>query len=98
MSQPAQAVPSGCPRCRAATVQVRSTSPVAGTWTVYACATCLYHWRSTEPSENTNPEDYPAAFKLDPGQIPGLAVVPAIPPLDPNSSPPASARNGTHGR
>jgi vanillate/4-hydroxybenzoate decarboxylase subunit D len=83
MSQPSQPVPPVCPRCRATTVQMRSTSPVAGVWTVYACATCLYHWRSTEPSENTNPDSYPAAFKLEPAQIPGLAVVPAIPPLDP---------------
>jgi hypothetical protein len=73
--------PSLCPRCRSTTVELRSTSPVAGVWTVYACATCLYTWRSTEPEENRDPDKYPAAFRIDPGTLPGLAVVPAIPPL-----------------
>ena len=68
---------------------VASTSPVAGVWTVYACSTCLYHWRSTEPDENTNPDAYPAAFRLDPTRIPDLAVVPIVPPLD--TTPPAGA-------
>lgn len=49
--------------------------------TVFACATCLYAWRSTEPEENTNPDKYPAAFRLKPEQLADLAVIPTIPPL-----------------
>jgi vanillate/4-hydroxybenzoate decarboxylase subunit D len=74
-------VPAGCPRCRSMTIEVRSTSPVAGVWTVFACATCLYAWRSTEPEENTNPDKYPAAFRLKPEQLPTLPVSPSIPAL-----------------
>lgn len=73
--------PEVCPRCRAATVETRSESPVAGVWSVYACSTCLYHWRSTEPTENTDPDAYPAAFRLNPAVLPALAAIPAVPPL-----------------
>ena len=48
---------------------------------MFACATCLYAWRSTEPEENTNPDKYPAAFRLKPEQLADLAVIPTIPPL-----------------
>ena len=89
MTDASTTTPDLCPRCRSTTVELRSTSPVAGVWTVYACSTCLYHWRSTEPDENTNPDAYPAAFRLDPTRIPDLAVVPIVPPLD--STPPAPA-------
>jgi hypothetical protein len=75
------ALPAACPRCRSTTIEVRSTSPVAGAWTVFACATCLYAWRSTEPEENTNPDKYPAAFRLKPEQLPDLPVAPSVPPL-----------------
>ena len=75
------ALPAACPRCRSTTIEVRSTSPVAGVWTVFACATCLYAWRSTEPEENQNPDKYPAAFRLAPEQLPTLPVAPSIPPL-----------------
>ncbi|MDN5858485.1 MAG: hypothetical protein L0H84_07665, partial [Pseudonocardia sp.] len=73
MSDPTANVPAACPRCRSATVEVRATSPVAGVWTVYACTTCLYAWRSTEPAENTDPDHYPAPFRLDPAAVPDLA-------------------------
>lgn len=73
-------VPDACPRCRSATVEVQSTSPVPGTWTVFSCPTCLYAWRSTEPAENTDPDRYPAAFRLAPEQLAGLPVEPAVPP------------------
>jgi vanillate/4-hydroxybenzoate decarboxylase subunit D len=75
------ALPAACPRCRSTTIEVRSTSPVAGAWTVYGCTTCFYAWRSTEPDENTNPDEYPHVFRLDPEQLPALAVAPTIPPL-----------------
>jgi rubredoxin len=78
---PQAAIPSTCPRCRSRTTAVRSTSPVAGVWTVYGCDTCLYVWRSTEPPENTDPERYPAAFRLKPEDLPKLEVAPSIPPL-----------------
>jgi hypothetical protein len=70
-----------CPRCRSTTTQTRSTSPVAGVWTVFGCDTCFYTWRSTEPVERTNPEEYPEVFRLDPGDFAKLPEVPAIPPL-----------------
>lgn len=56
--------PLPCPRCRSNTTVVRAVSPKAGVWTVYGCDTCFYTWRSTEPEENTNPDKYPAVFRL----------------------------------
>ena len=81
MSPAPTSLPSACPRCRSATIEVRSTSPVAGVWTVFACTTCLYAWRSTEPEENRNPDLYPAPFRLKPEQLPNLPVAPSVPPL-----------------
>jgi vanillate/4-hydroxybenzoate decarboxylase subunit D len=75
------ALPAACPRCRSATIEVRSTSPLTGVWTVFACATCLYGWRSTEPKENRDPDSYPAAFRLKPEVLPNLPVAPSIPAL-----------------
>jgi hypothetical protein len=74
-------LPAACPRCRSKTIALRSTSPAAGVWSVFACTTCLYAWRSTEPEENRDPDKYPAAFRLKPEQLPGLPAIPAIPPL-----------------
>jgi hypothetical protein len=73
--------PTVCPRCRSTTIEVRSSSPVAGVWTVFGCATCLYAWRSTEPEENTDPDKYPAVFRLKPEDLANLPVAPSIPPL-----------------
>ena len=73
-------LPPVCPRCRAATVDLRSASPVPGVWSVFGCSTCLYSRRSTEPDENTDPEKYPAAFRLNPADMPNLPVIPTIPP------------------
>ena len=53
---------------------------VPGVWSVYACSTCRYAWRSTEPAENCDPDQYPAAFRLKPEDLPRLPVIPAIPP------------------
>lgn len=75
------AQPTVCPRCRSTTIETVTTSPVPGAWTVFTCSTCLYTWRSSEPAENTDPDKYPAAFRLDPAQLPKLAVAPAVPPL-----------------
>ena len=72
--------PPVCPRCRSTTIEVRSCSPVAGVWTVFGCATCLYAWRSTEPEENTDPDQYPAVFRLKPEDLANLPVAPSIPP------------------
>jgi len=69
-----------CPRCRAKTVAVRATSPIAGAWTVFGCNTCFYTWRSTEPAENTDPEKYLPVFRLNPADLANLPVVPAIQP------------------
>ena len=65
------------PRRRA----TRSTSPVAGVWTVFGCDTCFYTWRSTEPDENTNPDKYPEVFRLNPEDLANLPEMPTIPPL-----------------
>lgn len=82
MSQPTPStLPAACPRCRATNIEELCASPVAGVWTVFSCGTCLYIWRSTEPEENTNPEMYPPAFRLQPQQILDLEVAPTIPPL-----------------
>lgn len=70
-----------CPRCRSTTTKVRSTSAVAGVWTVYGCDTCFYTWRSTEPAENTTPDIYPEEFRLKPEDLLKLPEIPAIPPL-----------------
>jgi vanillate/4-hydroxybenzoate decarboxylase subunit D len=48
---------------------------------VYGCDTCFYTWRSTEPEENTNPDKYPAVFRLVPENLAKLQVAPSIPPL-----------------
>jgi hypothetical protein len=37
--------------------------------------------RPTEPEENTNPDMYPAPFRLKPEDLPNLLVAPTIPPL-----------------
>ena len=72
--------PTACPRCRAGTIKTLGKSPVAGVWTVFGCSTCFYTWRSTEPEENVNPEQYPAAFRLRPEDIPNLRAIPMVPP------------------
>ena len=77
----AATLPALCPRCRSTKIELRSTSPVPGVWSVFACSTCLYAWRSTEPDENTDPDKYPAPFRLRPEDLPSLPVIPAIPPL-----------------
>lgn len=74
------APPAACPRCRSTTITVQSRSPVAGAWTVFGCATCLYAWRSTEPEENTHPDKYPAVFRLRAEDLPNLTVSPSVPP------------------
>jgi hypothetical protein len=75
-----------CPRCRCAAIDVRTTSPVPGVWTVYGCGRCLYTWRTTEPEGNTDPEKYPAVFRLTAEVLENLPVVPAIPPRRPPRS------------
>jgi len=67
-----------CPRCRSTTIDTRATSPVAGVWILFACSTCLYVWRSTEPEENRDPDRYPNAFRLIPQDLAVLPILPAI--------------------
>lgn len=73
-------MPSVCPRCRSETVASLAASPVTGAWTVFQCTTCLYTWRSTEPAENTDPDKYPAAFRLDPKSLTNLVTIPVVTP------------------
>jgi vanillate/4-hydroxybenzoate decarboxylase subunit D len=75
--------PNACPRCRSATVEIRSRSPVEGVWTVFGCTTCLYVWRSTEPEANRDPDKYPPVFRIDPSILPKLEIAPSVPPLRP---------------
>ena len=74
-----------CPRCRSATSAVRAHSAVADLWTIFGCDTCFYTWRSTEPAANTDPEQYPQIFRLDPDEVGRFPEVPAIPPLRPRA-------------
>jgi len=81
MSTPMQSTtPSTCPRCRSGTVAHLASSPVIGAWMVFQCTTCLYTWRSSEPAENTVPEKYPTAFRLDPTSLNELATIPVVTP------------------
>jgi vanillate/4-hydroxybenzoate decarboxylase subunit D len=80
MTSPAAAEPAACPRCRSTTIGVLAHSPVTGVWTVFGCSTCLYAWRSTEPEENTNPDKYPAPFRLRVEDIANFATIPPVPP------------------
>lgn len=81
MTTPTQStMPLMCPRCRSGTVAHLASSPVTGAWTVFQCTTCLYTWRSSEPAENTDPEKYPAAFRLDPKSLTRLATIPMVTP------------------
>jgi hypothetical protein len=70
-----------CPRCRSAETVILSRSPDKDVWIVHGCKVCLYAWRNTEPEENTNPDRYPEAFRLDPSEVNNFIVVPTIPPL-----------------
>jgi len=58
-----------CPRCRTADVRQAAASPVPGRWVIWACQTCWYVWRSTEPATATEPDQYPESFRLDPDEI-----------------------------
>jgi hypothetical protein len=46
---------------------------------MYSCETCFYSWRSTEPDYATDPDAYPAAFKIDPATIAGMEAIPPVP-------------------
>ncbi len=71
-------MPSICPRCESATVELQFASPVAGVWEIYRCTTCLYAWRTTEPETNTDPAKYPQRFKVKPEELSNYPVMPAI--------------------
>jgi len=69
--------PPICPRCRSATHASAGQVARCRCWTVSGCDTCFYTWRSTEPEENTNPEKYPAVFRLNPadlGKLPAIRI------------------------
>ena len=70
-----------CPRCRSDSTAVRAHSPIAGVWTIFGCDTCFYTWRSTEPAANTDPDQYPQVFRLNPAELTKFPEVPAIAPL-----------------
>lgn len=64
-----------CPRCGADNARLMVKSPVGDAWELFVCETCWYSWRSTETV------DVWPVFKLTPDAVPGLQVIPPIPPL-----------------
>jgi hypothetical protein len=60
-----------CPRCRARGIRQAAASPVPGRWVLWACQTCWYVWRSTEPDTATQADQYPESFRLDHRDITG---------------------------
>jgi hypothetical protein len=48
---------------------------------VFGCDTCFYTWRSTEPAENANADNYPKVFQLKPEDLVRFPQVPAVAPL-----------------
>lgn len=70
-----------CPRCDSELVSVMVKSPVGDAWEVYLCDTCKFSWRSTEPENITDPEQYDKRFKLNPEEFDKLDQIPPIPTL-----------------
>ncbi|WP_128294265.1 non-oxidative hydroxyarylic acid decarboxylases subunit D [Afifella sp. JA880] len=70
-----------CPRCGDDHIVELAHSPVAGIWTVFQCAECLFTWRSTEPPRRSDREHYPDAFRMDARDITDAAAIPPVPPL-----------------
>lgn len=60
-----------CPRCRARETRQVATSPVLDRWVMRACQTCWYAWRSTEPVQATDVDQYPESFRLNADEITG---------------------------
>ena len=73
--------PSTCPRCAHEHLTHLTSSPVAGAWDVFQCDRCLYTWRTTEPARRTQPDAYPAAFRLTAEDIENAIETPSVPPL-----------------
>ncbi len=73
--------PSICPRCAHERLTHLTTSPVPGAWDVFQCDRCLYTWRTTEPARRTQPDAYPAAFRLTAEDIENAIEMPTVPPL-----------------
>ncbi len=71
-----------CPRCDSDTAHKLVDAPVNKAWEVFLCDTCFYSWRSTDPKELSDPKTYSKKFKIDVANIPKLAVIPPIPPLE----------------
>jgi hypothetical protein len=51
----ADSVPGTCPAATRRRSKLAAYRPSKEVWTLSACATCLYVWRSTEPDENRIP-------------------------------------------
>lgn len=77
--EPRTAQSQACPRCDTREVRVLTESPVPGAWTMYSCRACFYSWRSTEPPSATDPDRYPAEFKVDAASISDIPMVPTLP-------------------
>lgn len=65
-----------CPRCDSENTGILTKSPVGDAWEMYICNECFYSWRSTE---HVIVHD---KFKIKPGDIERMQVIPPVPPLD----------------
>lgn len=65
-----------CPRCDSENTGILTKSPVGNVWEMYICNECFYSWRSTE---NVVVHD---KFKIKPGDIERMQVIPPVPPLE----------------
>lgn len=68
-----------CPRCSVAETELLTRSPVPDVWTVHRCPRCGFVWRSTEPETITDPQRYPAQFRVTEDDLTGATDVPQIP-------------------
>lgn len=68
-----------CPRCRHDSTDILALSPIAGVWSVFQCKSCLYTWRSSEPARRSDPEHYPAQFRMNLSDIAHVEEIPAVP-------------------
>jgi rubredoxin len=68
-----------CPRCNSPKTTQMVSSPEGDEWELYQCEACHYSWRSTEPSEQTDPARYHPWFKLTKERIDQMTIYPPLP-------------------
>ncbi len=68
-----------CPRCDSGETEILAVSPIAGQWEMHICRVCNFSWRSTEPTQVTDPSQYHPSFKLTKAAIDRMTVYPPLP-------------------